>query len=266
MDISQSQIYYIDSSKRVSGSTSEFTYELNVNHDYDRAVVLQANIPMSYYLVRQNLNSFVVNENGTLHTITIARGNYSALSFKTILQTLLNSTCTYTYSITLPNSLSEANTAKYTYQVTNNGGHQPIFVFSDSSLVCEQMGFTIGEQYEFSANALESANVIKFVPEDTLFIHSNLICDANNDILQEIYNNNSVQFSNIVYHCNGQPDFYSKPIRENKSNIYTFKLCDENGQIINLNGLNLMITLLLYKRDTTNEFIKEYIKYRISKK
>lgn len=264
MDISHSQIYYIDSSNRVSGTTSQFTYELNINSDYDRCVVLQANIPMSYYLVRNGLNTFVVNENGTLTTITVPRGNYSALSFKTVLSDLLNAECKWDYTITLPNSLNEPNTAKFNYSVSSNST-QPIFIFGNDTLLHEQMGFNRNAQYSFVGNTLQSINVIKFIPEDTLFIHSSLVMDANNDVLQEIYNNNNVQFSNIAYHCNS-PDFYSKPVRDNKSNIYSFSLCDEFGQIINLNGLNMMITLLLYKRDNINEMIKNYIMYKIAKK
>lgn len=264
MEISNTQIYYIDSNKRISGSTSQFTYELQINTDYDRCVVLQANIPMSYYLVRDGLNKFTVNENGVSSIITVPKGNYSALSFKNVLAELLNNACDWVYSIELPNSLTESNTAKFRYNVSGNT-HQPIFIFDTVTLLHEQMGFNSGTSYEFSGDTLQSVNVVKFVPEDTLFIHSSLVMDNNNDVLQEIYNNNSVQFSNIAYHCNS-PDFYSKPIRDNKSKVYTFSLCDETGNVINLNGLNMMITLLLYKRDNINDMIKNYIMYKIQKK
>lgn len=265
MELSKSQIYYIDSNNRLNGTTSNFTYDLHINDDYDRCVVLQANIPMSYYLVRDGLNQFTVNENGQLTVITVPKGNYSAISFKNVLTTLLNDNCQWNYTIELPNSINEANTAKYKFSVNGNS-HHPIFIFGEKTLIHEQMGFNRNSSYVFNGdNSIDSINVIKFIPEDTLFIHSSLVLDGKNDVLQEIYNNNSAQFSNIAYHCNS-PDFYSKPIRDNKSSIYTFSLCDEDGNIINLNGLNMMITLLLYKRDNSNDMIKEYIKYRISKK
>lgn len=128
MNIAESQIYYIDSSKRLSGTTSDFTYKLNIPKEYNRAVVLQANIPMSYYLVRNGLNKFSVNENGNITEITIPRGNYSAISFKNVLTNLLNDNCQWNYTIDLPNSINEPNTAKYNFSVSGHSHHPILYL------------------------------------------------------------------------------------------------------------------------------------------
>lgn len=260
--IGKSQIYYIDSSKRVSGSTSDFTYLLNIPHEFTHCCVLQANIPMSYYLVRNGLNKLKVDEGGHITEITIPRGNYSALSFKTKLKKLLNDNCLWDYDIILPNSIEEPNIAKFTYSVSGNAS-QPSFIFESESLIYEQMGFDELSTNTFDGGVLQSKNCIKFIPEDTLMIHSSICSDANNDVLQEIYNGNNVQFSNITYHC-ANYEAYSKPIRDTRANIYNFRLCDESGNVINLNGLPMMITLLLWTKDTVMEMIREYIFHKIS--
>lgn len=63
--------FLIDSSKRISGSTSDFTYQLNIpkNKQYDYVCVLQAIIPKSYYLIQAGLNTFTLQENGVNTTI-----------------------------------------------------------------------------------------------------------------------------------------------------------------------------------------------------
>lgn len=262
--ISKSQIYYIDSSKRLTGTETDFTYRLNINGEYTHCCVLQAIVPQSYYLVRNGLNKFKINENGVILEITIPRGNYNAISFRNKVKELLNSSCQYDYEIILPNSTQESNTGKYTFTVSGNGGVQPSFIFEDDSLLYEQFGFPRDSINTFVDNKLDSQNVVKFVPEDTVFIHSSICADDNNDILQEIYNGNSAQFGNIVYRCE---DFqaYSKPIRSVNANIYSFKVTDENSFVLNTNGSNVMITLLLWKKDNIADILKNYILFEISK-
>ena len=100
--IQNKQFFYVDSHARVSGTHSNFSYYLNFrNEDYDHAVVLQATISKSYYLVQPGKNTFVLNENGNHVVISMPIGNYSRTSFRFQLQEQLNtnSPLGYTYVI-----------------------------------------------------------------------------------------------------------------------------------------------------------------------
>ena len=57
--IETQRIFYVDSHFRLSGTHSDFTYQFDFQgQNYDYAVVLQATIPKSYYLVQSGRNTF----------------------------------------------------------------------------------------------------------------------------------------------------------------------------------------------------------------
>ncbi len=110
-----------------------------------------------------------------------------------------------------------------------------------------------------------SVNVLNFIPQTTMFIYSDLIETRYNNttnILQEFYGENSSNFSNIVYQCTSV-DAYSKRLSRKFSNSFTITLLDENGNILNLNGQPLFLTLLFYKSNDIFDIIKRFIKYNL---
>jgi len=53
MDYDDKQLFYVSSSDRINGTTSNFLYKFDIsnNEAYDHVVVLGASIPKSYYLM-----------------------------------------------------------------------------------------------------------------------------------------------------------------------------------------------------------------------
>lgn len=261
------KIIYIDSGNttlRKSGTTSNFLYDVQFGSDeVDRVAVLSANIPMSYYIVQAG-EYFILEEKGVDVNVNIPEGNYSAVSFQTVVIPLINAASPHTwiYSVTMPNAFTSPATARYTFTVTGNLGSQPTFKFRDGHIY-EQFGFVRGSDNVFSGSSLTSTCVVKFIAEDTLFIHSD-ICDnaGNDDVLQEIYNNNASQFSNVTFQ-NSAPEAYSKKIKTTNSSTFRFNLCDELGRNLDLHGLNMLITLLVYKKDDISSILRNYIKYSV---
>lgn len=259
--ITSKRIFYIDSHKRLSGEHNNFSYliQLPPNNDYTHCCLLSAVIPKSYYLVQSGYNTFTLRENGVNTIITVPVGNYSATSFRTVVQSLLNSNTTqgWTYSITYPTISSNANTGKYTYTCV---GGNPSFIFTDG--LYEQFGFEPNSTNTFVGNTLTSRDVIKMQVEDTLYLHSDISSNGKDDILNEIFINNSPDYSSIKYQC---PDVeaYSKELQTNSSNTYSFWLTNEDNIMMDLNGLNIVLTLMVYKKENINDMIKNYIKYKL---
>ena len=260
------QIFYINSTNRISGTNSNFTYSLDIdqNSEYDRAVVMQCSIPKSYYLIESGYNTFTLREGVLSATVTITPGNYNRKSFQTVLTTSLNSASPtiWTYAIAYPNTLSAADTGKFIFTVTGNGGVQPAFIFTRN--VYEAMGFRSNSTNTFVANSLTSTNVIKLQAEDTLYIHSDLVSNKGDNVLQEVFANGDPSYAAINFQ-NVCPDAYAKKITLSGSNSYCFYLTDESGTAIDLNGQNMQIVLLLYKENDVYRMIKGFIKYEISK-
>lgn len=256
------RIYYVSTFNRTGGTNEYFTCQLQIPHDagFDRVVVLQASIPNSFYIVQNGFNTFTLREDDIDTTITVPAGNYSARVFATVVGNLLttNSPHMWTYTMALPNQSTEPSTGKFTYTVSGND--------SQPSIICtvnvnEQLGFDINTTNTFVANSLVSTSVVNFASESTVFIHSDIADSGDSDVLQEIYSNNAITLSRITYLCQ-VPELYSKMLRTNKANIFTFSLTNEKGQLLNLNGVDMELTLCLYKRDSTPDKIRQYIHYR----
>jgi hypothetical protein len=248
MSILDNRIYYINSENRLSGTSNNFSYTLDIPDGarYDSVCVLSMTIPRSYYVVREGYNSFILQLDATSHTITVPAGNYTSLSFISVLKPLLTAAGgTWTMSISTV-------TGKYTYGYVGTATVK--FIFSNPSRISHQMGFDETSSNTFVAGALVSANVVDFVSTSTLFLHSDMVQDQSS-ILQEVYSDNSVPFSNLVYNCKF-PAMYSKTLQNARSNTFQFSLQDEHDTLVELNGHELCVTLLMYKKENLTRLFK----------
>jgi hypothetical protein len=263
--IDNKKIFYIDSNNRTGGTTSDFTVTLNIQpgDEFTHAVVLQCLIPKSYYLVQSGSNTFQLQEDIFNVVITVPVGNYSRRSFQSAIISLLNSNSPnlWVYSITYPNTATAADTGLFTYIVTGNSV-QPIFKFPASSTLYEQFGFNKGSTNSFQGNQLVSANVLKMVREDAIYLRSDIIQSMEgNSVLQCVFSSSdSPAYSNIAYRAI-DVEANSKEMVASTGNIYRFYLTNEDEVPINLNGLNFIISLMLYKQNNLSSLLKGAIKY-----
>jgi hypothetical protein len=263
--IQYKRFFYINSKNRLSGTDSNFSFNLEIpqNQDYDKVVVLQASIPKSYFLVESGYNTFQLQEDTSAVTITIPVGSYTRRSFQTTLQQKLRSYSPhgYVYTVSYPNTSQDADTGKFTYSVTGNGLIQPKFIFTTN--LNEQLGFDRNSTNSFVANTLDSQNVIKLQAEDTLYLHSDLVANGTDNVLQEIFANSNPSYSSINF-LNPCPNEYSKQITNSNGATYNFYLTSEDPtEVIDLNGQNLQIVLMMYKENNIFNTIKDFIKYSV---
>src|SRR5207302_1918668 len=106
-------------------------------------------------------------------------------------------------------------------------------------------GFSSGSTNTFVANTLVSTQVINLQRESTLYLHSDIANNGQNNVLQEVFSTSNQDFSSIVFQQQSV-EGYLKDISTNSNNVYRFYLTDEDSNMINLNGQNINITLLLY--------------------
>ena len=97
-------ISIVDSSQRVSGTSSNFTINLNLPNfvqDFDRIALNQFSCPRSWYDVATAVNTFQFKEGsgGTLKTITVPVGMYNVNTLASSIASLLttNSQNGYTH-------------------------------------------------------------------------------------------------------------------------------------------------------------------------
>lgn len=262
------KVFYVNSKKRLGGTTSSFTYEMKMPADskFDSVCVLSASIPKSFYMIQEGSNTFLLGEDGefgAFTTCTIPPGNYEASTFIVVLQTLLNTSSPHewTYTIAQPDIQIEADTGKLTYSVVGNEGVQPIIAFNNGSYLYEQMGFAASSTNTFEDDTLTSTYAINLNRESTLYLHSSLVQSDDSDVLIEIFAAGSPDFANITYQCTA-PELYSKTMRQTGSS-YDFRLCNEDGKEIQLNGGDIQLTVCCYRRTRTLENIDKYMTAQI---
>lgn len=245
------EIYHVNSKSRLNPQTSvnsnfQYPIDLPPNSDYDRISLLKVSIPKSYYNVDSNFG-FTLDENGSTVAVTMTAANYTRRAFRTVLQDSLNTVGGWTYSISYDNSINTGDTGKWTFSVSGNGGIQPSFIFTSGSRPLELLGFDeySGLTKTFSGDSLTSENVPVLQSEQTIFIRSDICQNYNNTILGTAFVD-AGDFSSITFAC---PDVigYSRQFVRNQSNIYTFQITDENGVVLDLNGVNVNMEIIIFR-------------------
>ena len=266
--IKSQQIIHINSAFRNSGTDSDFTYTIPIKPDneFTHCAVISVSIPKSYYLIPDGENTFIVRENDDPQNdeiVTIPPGNYNITSFIYVLNNLFTGSLSH-YSVSFPDSKTEAQTGKMTFS-HNNAHHSSSFIFQNNHLP-EVMGFARGSTNNFTlhnnTSTLVSTNVCNFQRESTIFLHSDIGSNGGqDDILLELFASGNADLSNINFENNGNLEEHSKLLTNNLTNNVRFSLSDEFRSGIELNGINMLITLCFYQKEDINRLLTGFIKY-----
>jgi hypothetical protein len=246
------KLIYINSNNRDSGTHSDMGFKIDLkDHDVDSVVVLQANIPKSFYMVQNGYNTMTLSELGTDYTITIPEGNYTRNNLRAVLTSLMIAASgnSWIYTVSFP-SVNQVDLGKYTYTVSGNGGDQPSLSFGSVGNIHELLGFDSGSTNAFVGDSLTSKNVVKLMKEDSIYIHSDLVGGSALTLLQEVYAEGK-DFDHVVF-INQNAELYAKPINSSYNNTYRFYITNENGESLNLNGLNWTMTLCIFHSKPQN--------------
>jgi hypothetical protein len=262
------KIVYIDSKSQLTSGVNTWTEQIDINFqdDYDRVTVLQAQIPVSYYVVGAGSNKFTLIEGSQSVVITITSANYNVFNFATTVQALLNANSPngYTYTMAYPNQYTSPDTGLFSYTV-NSIARSVALQFPKNSSLTEQFGFYGGSTNYFTVSGviqiLSSTAVVNFTPETSLFIHCNFVdgetTSTLSDVLVSIYAFNVQPYACITY-VNPCPLETSRRLTSRDRNL-VFSITDENNGQIFMNGQNILLVLMFYKEDSINRSVEQYI-------
>lgn len=263
--IQEKQTIYINSNNRIDGTHTNFSAFLDVdpNKKFNRVSLIDLVVPKSMYLINSNNNTMTVEENSIQRTITIPVGNYSRKSFRSVLQTQLNTSAEsgYVYTITYDQSSSVGDTGLYTFGC-DTVSPQPKFIIGTG--LYTQLGLEKNTTYTFVADSLVSVNVMNFRSQTRLILKSNISQNYNNNILHYITSIDG-DWQYVNFQNNSIVETYKDFILSN-SNVYKFQLLDENLVEIDLNGLPISFSILLWKENKISNLIENYIKLKIVEK
>lgn len=249
--------YYkiVDSSDRISGTSNNFVININMpaGNEYNRIILNSAVIPKSFYLIRETYNTFTLKEGVNLWTITIPIGNYTLSEFLIQIQALLDdhTFIQFTYVMSFSKRLG-----KFTWIVSGNAGVQPSFIFTTN--VFESFGFDKNTTNVFVADSLTSSNIINLNPNEMVYICSDLVNNAENQILEAIPMCNIPDYSYQYYQ--NTTTHTIKELTNNRNQTFSFQIKDSFHRLLDLNGKNIVFTLCIHKEEEKSKSIQENIK------
>lgn len=256
----ESRVFYIDSSNRTSGTDSNFQINVNLpKNNFNRVALLQLSCPKSFYNFSTDKNTFTLRELGMDVTITIPIGNYNReLLLSTLSSLLTQASATagrnWVYKVTYGSS---PNTGLLTFTVTGNTG-QPSLIFTKYCFI--QLGFFGNSTNTFASSSLISVSCSSLSPVNRIYVKSNMCSTSDQSILQEVlqtYPDNS-----FIYYENINVDINSKPFVGNTNTTFGFIITDRFGEPIDTHGVNIMMSVLLYEKNNTDEIHKQELQIK----
>lgn len=227
------RIYHIDSRNRLTGSesASDFRYKIDLPfRDYPlRSMVARAVIPKTF--LNCTGASITLNEGGGDIAITVPAGNYSFRRMATKLKELLDAGGANTYTIT-----ADVNTGKFTFV---SSGASTI-VFNDHP---ELFGVTVETEY---VAPFTSPAHVRYHLHDNLRIHSDLVTDIEGDILANIRTADTPSWGYVTYVYHDK-DIDSRRMSRSRSNVYSFRLSNDLGKTVDLNGSEFSFDLFIFE-------------------
>lgn len=270
-------ILYINSENRISGSVTDFIiqYDAIPQMQFDRMVMLQAQIPKSYYAVltdapgTRGVQTFELSEDGglTWHDIVVPTGNYNVNGFAAVVTNLLNSGGRSGYTIGYPNIQTQTDTGMYTFTTTVVPATNVKFRFTYTYPgIYQLMGFTVPSTsptttYTFtSGGTLTSNAIINMQPIKDVYVTCDSVNDGVSNILQVIPNQSFPTMSSVQFF---QRDFqlWSRPYIPTLNNQFHFQVTDQFARPLNLNGLDWSCQVALYVKEDILERSKAFLSY-----
>ena len=274
--IEKSIMLHIDSHERVSGEHQDGFHDITQQlgsyriTEFDSVCCMSMTMAKSHYTIEDGFNTFQVQDSSVtgFYTIEIRAGTYKASQFRDRLKFLLNqASLAYGDGLTY-NIFFSTSRGKYEYSVTGNT-EQPIFKTTIN--IWEQLGFNSNTENQFVDNFLESTTVINMSPENNLMLRSTLCEGMNNNenIMQDLHLSQVPPFAYYQFYQH-DVEAYSKGLNTN-STIIRFYLTNEDSEksglqrTVQLNNINWVANILLYKKSTLPQMIKNDIKLNAMK-
>jgi len=259
--------FYIDSADRLSGTSGNFEYKLNMQHDnnWDQMVLSSSSFPKSYFTVGPYNNTFELYEDNSVisnvpatyqtYEVTIPNGFYNAYDFAYTLKELLDAkSAVYgnyrAYEIDfLPKT--------FKFDIIGSGGsYVPRLYFRDNSANLI-LGFLKLTSYALSGVTF-SEEVISAISVNFQFTNFiSVKCSISSDIgkiggditvLAKIPVQNYQDGANIEYTMNNL-DVLSKNISKATTSIVRFSLHDDEDRIIDFNEQDIQLVIMLYRHN-----------------
>ena len=276
MQTSRPYIIYIDSKNRLSGTSSNFDYQIELpkNNNYDSVCLIGASIPKSWYAIQAGYNQFTFQEDAVTPPVrlSVPLGWYSRAKFAFQIAQMLNSQSLLNSIIRndglIPNDYSVLSSAatpggdddRLSFIVTKDPlarVDQPRINFEINDFTAVQFGFALDSINIFVNNTLMSSIVQNMQNLNCLLVQSDLVRYGT---LEFIPCSAEVNWSVIQYICQ-QIEYRGRELVANISNNskFNFQIIGNNEKQVDLNGLDVQLRLIFFKREDYYDVARSHI-------
>jgi hypothetical protein len=199
-----------------------------------------AELPYSFYTVNAYNNTFYIVENGVDRLITITKGSYDIFEFRDLILSLLGGTFTVTVSI---------NTGKMT--ITNPSLTTIGLTFISDAF--KLLGFSNQSYSATGTVGLTSPNIISLFSITGIYLKSNL---SGSNIYNTRLNNNTSSILQLIQieadpfnmiNYRSTTDAFITILNINNIDQLTFRLTDQEDNLIDFNGVDYEFTLKVFE-------------------
>ena len=276
MQTSRPYIIYIDSKNRLSGTSSNFDFQIELpkNNNFDTVCLIGASIPKSWYAIRSGYNQFTFQEDNITPPVrlSVPPGWYSRAKFAFQIAQMLNAQSLLNSIIRndglIPNDYSVLSSAatpggdddRLSFIVTKDPlarVDQPRISFENTDLTAVQFGFALDSINIFVNNTLMSSIVQNMQNLNCLLVQSDLVRYGT---LEFIPCSAEVNWSVIQYICQ-QIEYRGRELVANISNNskFNFQIIGNDEKQVDLNGLDVQLRLIFFKREDYYDVARSHI-------
>ena len=236
--------FYIDSTMRDAGTTSDFTVQIPDLVSYDSCVLKSAAIPKAWYFLRAPYLSFWVGSVVGEFAIQMDVGNYTLNCFTHCLTQKLG---VFGITMTFPSG-TQPQTGKFSFAAPASIRY---FRFAGPG-ISHGCGFDLNSTNYFNDGKLTSRNCIILNSNPCVYLCSDII-DGTTEVLQELLGAGVPDFEYLTYTWSGSVELSSKRVKRVNTDRARFWVSDTAGHPLDLNGLPIHLELCLYKRSNLSE-------------
>ena len=209
-----------------------------------------AELPYSFYTVNAYNNTFNIVENGIPRLITITKGSYDIFEFRDLIRDSLGSA---TYIVTVNINTGKMNISNPTLAILG---------INFTSDAFKLMGFSNQSYEELAVDGLTSPNVMSLFSITGIYLKSNL---SGSNIYNTRLNNNTSSILQLIQieadpfnmiNYRSTTDAFITILNINNIDQLTFRLTDQEDNLIDFNGVDFEFTLKVFE---TRDIIKPSI-------
>lgn len=241
--------YLFDTRYRSSGTQNEPTFTLPTTINMTSLKILEVEIPLSTYSIRDGINNKIDFNDGAVRTADLTPGNYTRARLQTEIVTAMQAVSGLTFTA----SISKTD---YTLTLTGSGAFSLLFASGPNAPAVGSKALTVNKILGFdradtaSSTTQQGTNPVLLGGENYIFLTTDLL-DNNTNTLVPVGNNDvsgiiarlQLNVPSGSYLLSKDISFVSSYFGLSDINSITFSLKYANGELVDLNGVDWSVLI-----------------------